>query len=1275
MTSQSFPLKGLLPKDATQSSSFLKKYPKFNGSNVTVAILDTGVDPGAPGLQTTPDGEQKIVDIVDCTGSGDVVLSQKSVNPDGLSVEGISGRKLLLSPKWSNPSNEYRFGLVGAYDIFPDDLIKRIKKERKEKFDVEHQRLLNVAQNEFVNWKSKHPPSSVLNDDELEYQNELENRVASLKESMENYDDPGPVYDCVVFNDGKCWRAAIDIHESGDLRDATLYTDYKREYQYGTFNHNSSLNFSVNFYDDGEVLSIVTLAGSHGTHVAAITGAYHPDEPVLNGVAPGIRIVSLKIGDTRLGSMETGTGLSRALRCMIDNKCDLANMSYGEDSAIPNDGFWVNTLRDELINKHHVIFISSAGNAGPALSTVGAPGGSTSGVIGVGAYVTSEMVEAEYGLIESKVGDVPYTWSSRGPSLDGGKDVSIYAPGAAITSVPQYQLKNGQLMNGTSMSSPNACGCISLLVSGLKFEGIAFNPYRIKKAVENTSKDIKDALKVGFIQVEESYAHLKKNAAELDQDIEFQVKLPTMGGARGIYLRDSVSSDSEIYAQTSKFVQVPVSVSAIFRKGDEGQSPLKLSYEQRIALISTEPWVQCPDYLLMNSGGRDFQVSVDPRNLKPGLHYAEVQAIDTACPEKGPVFRLPVTVLKPSEIGKKDPEFNFKQIYAPGYIDRRFVIVPPGASWAKLKIKANGPSTPGRLVVHLYQAIPYIKHTLTEQQWYFSLLSDSPIPEKSFRVDGGTTMEVCSAQFWSSAGTYEIEFDFEFHGVSLGNAPLFLDGSKGYERLQIDAPIRQEDVSLSLSFDYLRKHLRPEKEGRICALKSRDILPNGKALFELVLGYNLKISNNNTELYIRKPIADGMLYESPFDSVLLMVSNVSKRTVEFQDITPGKIKLDKGEYQIRIQIRHCSEKILEKLKNMVISIEMKLQKTESVDLYKSQAALFKVSAKPLSKMVIKPSKSVLAYAQCNLDSPADASFGDQLIGSVGYGCKVDGWKDIVIYQLPPKPNSDNDEATKKIDAKKKFEDSIRDAKIAGLSTLDKTDDKEALLTSLLRDYPNSVEVLSAKLSFYASENIDSEESRAKAGDIIVSCADEVISMIDEAKLLQKLGSKPPAVENVDYKFEKKQMEAQKKYLADAYLRKAEAQLCMALLADESKKNGPLHSFSETWKKFWAYLDLKSSKHIYLAIARERILGHNASALKILNTFQKEQPSAKITAEPVSNFIGIFGKRACSKVSAMNEHQKLTTIREEIFKDLGWQVWSTYEAQWNRVRYQKEYSPF
>jgi tripeptidyl-peptidase-2 len=249
--------------------------------------------------------------------------------------------------------------------------------------------------------------------------------------------------------------------------------------------------------------------------------------------------------------METGTSFTRALFHAKRSGCDIINMSYGEASAVldhNNSSSRYKRLVDNLVNEHGVTFVSSAGNNGPALSTVGAPGGCYTSIIGVGAFVSGDMMEAQYALIE-RLPDTQFTWSSRGPTPDGHLGVSISGCGAAISPIPTYTLQKNMRMNGTSMSSPSVCGGITLLMGALRAKGMTWNPYWIKQAIEATAKPVENvhtlALGHGLLQVEKAYSWLTEKSFSENVALhryEVHCDLPKGSGkgrtGRGIYLRE-----------------------------------------------------------------------------------------------------------------------------------------------------------------------------------------------------------------------------------------------------------------------------------------------------------------------------------------------------------------------------------------------------------------------------------------------------------------------------------------------------------------------------------------------------------------------------------------------------------------------------------------------------------------------------------------------------------------------------------------------------------------
>jgi tripeptidyl-peptidase-2 len=164
-----------------------------------------------------------------------------------------------------------------------------MQKHREEDFDKHQKREEKVIKEKIAQSSSQ----------EKVDQDDLSAQLTALRAmGSEQASGLGTVLDCVVFHDGERWQAVVDCSATGNMATETPMADFDHQQEYRTFSKEDCFNFGVHIYDEGKILSIVVDTGAHGTHVAGIIAAHHPDQPEINGVAPGAQIVSLKIGKT-----------------------------------------------------------------------------------------------------------------------------------------------------------------------------------------------------------------------------------------------------------------------------------------------------------------------------------------------------------------------------------------------------------------------------------------------------------------------------------------------------------------------------------------------------------------------------------------------------------------------------------------------------------------------------------------------------------------------------------------------------------------------------------------------------------------------------------------------------------------------------------------------------------------------------------------------------------------------------------------------------------------
>lgn len=1239
--------------------NFLSKNPSYDGRGVVIAIFDSGVDPGAPGLQVTTEGKVKVIDRIDGSGAGDVDTSTVVTPVDG-TITGLTGRKLKIPESWVNPSGKYHIGMKGSFSLYPKQLRERMTKERKEKtWDPLHKELLAEAQRKvqaMETQKSNGGTSNSTNGNggggnssllEKLAKEDCESRVSQLNTLEKKYSDLGPVYDCVVYHDGEVWRACIDTSECGNLSSGLHLGEYQLTHQWSALTQADHYTISINVHNDGNLLEIVGMCSSHGTHVASIASANFPDNPEKNGVAPGAQIVSITIGDNRITGMETGTALARAMMRVMKNpnyRVDVINMSYGEHAHWSDSGH-LGELAHEVVNKYGVVWVASAGNHGPALATVGVPPDFQSdSIIGVGAYVSPDMMMAEYSMIE-KLPGCPYTWSSRGPTGDGARGVTVCAPGGAITSVPTFTLRSNQLMNGTSMASPHTAGCVALILAALKLKSIPYSPYSVRRSIQNTAQNLDIdvfAQGHGLIQVERAVDHLMQHSSGVEDKVRFAVECGSER-KKGIHIRNW---------KADKPMDVSVAVEPVMLNDSEADPSDKLSFCMELVMTCDAPWVKAPSCLQMSYTIRSFQLSIDPRGLERGcVYFASLKAYSAANVEKGCMFEVPITVVVPIVDLHHGYQYSCPaEVFRAGHIRRHFIYVPIDATWASVSLKASHSDKCQRFTLHAVQLKP--KSSVKTLEYYKVInLGCNESSNHVFSVRGGFTLEVCLARWWSSLVDGQVQVFVEFHSLRPSQEEVTLFCSDNVQRVDVWSGLRVEEMSPQATLKHHAQVLMPSESKVEVLGGTRDTIPDSRPVYQLILSYALSLSKT-AEVTPKCVLLSDVLYESILESQLWMLYDNNKQLLGCGDAYSNKysLKLEKGDYTIRLHVRHERPDLLEKLSDLPLTVLTKLAQEVKLDVYTTFNAAV-ASGKKAQTVTMPPGTCQPLYL--TTPSLSDKTLkglgltpGQALIGTLSLAKdeqvrKADQYLlRVVVTELPCKKRSaTNTNAEEKKDTKTYAEylEALKDLQTAWISKLD-NENSEQVYKEVMGAHPDHLAAQLARL-----QALDAAGAQNRAA--VISQATKIVSAVDTAPLLAFYGTKTDT--RSDAAKYKTQMDKQRNTLLEALSRQG-----LALCA-EVHAAAPAEPSQETLEQ----LD---------SIA--------ADIMKFVEPTDSKVCGFFISYYKVRKFDGLAMRliaRQCEEKWTRDNEAKLT----EAYSRLGWTHISSLIGSSHPLRFPSSYAPF
>jgi subtilisin family serine protease len=405
--------------------SQLRDNTGVKGQGITVAVVDTGIDPTLPSLVGAD--RAKLVDWVDLTAEGRVLLRAASeIQGDMVRID---GQWVRLGQKRSR-SGRYMYGWLTEAQLRPGGGIDRDLDGNGRRDDS----FLVIAVDTAVagNYDTVYIDS---------------NRDLSLA------DEQG-------ISPFRNFREYVVLQSEGGIRGGTGVV-------------------IAGLDPAGAELTVGFDGHGHGTQIAAIVGAESTQFGAgMTGIAPGCRLLAIKA----LGSDGHGTwrDIASAVEYAGAQGAQVVLISAATSGPYPSQE---SQSIAETARQYGLLVVLAAGNEGPGLNSFGTvPSGPN--VVVAGAMKSPEMWKAA-----GFTGTLDHTTVPAYSSVGGRLGTpTLVAPASAVSLVASWAGTYFASIEGTSVSAAYIAGGVALLMEAAQKARLALDPEQVVGALKHTSE-------------------------------------------------------------------------------------------------------------------------------------------------------------------------------------------------------------------------------------------------------------------------------------------------------------------------------------------------------------------------------------------------------------------------------------------------------------------------------------------------------------------------------------------------------------------------------------------------------------------------------------------------------------------------------------------------------------------------------------------------------------------------------------------------------------------